>query len=405
MNGDGRHDVSRRDFLWRTTSGAAAIGIGALGADAIARAAKSAATQPAVPKPILPYGKLGRTNYPVTLVSFGAILLKENVGSRVLQLAIDRGINLVHTSASYGRGGSIAACGELFKAAPAYRDKVFLCLKSYSPEKESEVDDMLRKLGTDRADVVLTELHSPDARKIDAIRKQQDNLKRKGKVRHTGFVCHGGMNEVIELVLDKHSEHFDVALLAMRVLPDLTGGENKADEAGRRFLKNLKAMRKAGIGILSMKSGARKAVTTGASVYKAHIKAYLEAGIDSMLTSLDTLDQVDLVTKLELKSTDLTPDERRAAADLYQAESGVCRMCAECRKACPRGLPVNDLMRFRMYSEHYGWHEHARAEYAASGVDFQAAARLCGDCTRCTEVCPIKLAHPRTIRETADLLG
>lgn len=400
----GRHDeVSRRDFLWRTTSGAAALGVGALASNVWA---EKAASRPAVEKPVLPYGKLGRTGYPVTLASFGAILLKGSVGSRVLQLGIDRGINLVHTSASYGGGASVAAFGELFKAAPAYRDKIFLCVKSYTPEKESEIDDMLRTMGIDRVDAVLTELHSPDPKRIEAIQKQQDSLKKKGKSRHAGFVCHGDMNDVIELVLDKHAQYFDVALLAMKLVPNMGNPEKAAaDEAGERFMRNLKAMRKAGIGILSMKSGARKAVTQGEKVYLPHLKAYLEAGADSVLTSMDTLDQVDMVTKLDLKDPHLSPDDRKAAAEFHDSEAGTCRMCAECKKVCPQGLPVNDLMRFRMYHQEYGWVDHARAEYASLGVDFRQAARNCGDCSACADVCPVKLASPQAVQGVASLLS
>jgi predicted aldo/keto reductase-like oxidoreductase len=401
MSGERQDEVSRRDFLLRTTSGAAALGVGAMVPAGWAAPAQS---RPAVSKPVLPHGKLGRTGYPATLVSFGGILLKGTVGTRVLQLAIDSGVNLVHTSDTYGRGASLAACGDLFKPAPAYRDKIFLCLKSCTPEKESEIDDMLRALGTDRADAVLTELHSPDPKRIEAIQKQQDALEKKGKVRHTGFVCHGDMNEVLELVLDKHAAYFDIALLAMKLVPNM-GNDAKPDEAGQRFLKNVKAMRTAGIGVLSMKSGAKKAVTEGAKVFGPHIKAYLEAGADAMLTSMDTLDQVDMVSRLDLTNPHLTPDERRAAAEFHRADAAGCRMCAECKKVCPRGLPVNDLLRFRMYHDDYGWPEHARAEYAALGVDFRRAVLSCGDCTACTDVCPVNLAGPQTIRKVAETLG
>jgi predicted aldo/keto reductase-like oxidoreductase len=401
----GRHDeVSRRDFLLRTTSGAAAaLGAGAWAAHAWAQDAQ---TQPAGDKPLLPHGKLGRTGHPVTLVSLGGILLTGSVGTRVLQLAIDRGVNLLHTSASYGRGASVAACGELFKAAPAYRDKVFLCLKSFTPEKESEIDDMLRTLHVEHADAALTELHNADPRRVDAIRKQQDSLKKKGKVRHTGFVCHGEISKVLDLVLDKHADYFDVALLAMRLVPNMReDGPADADADGKRFLDQVKAMRKAGVGILSMKSGAKKAVTQGQDVYQPHVKAYLEAGADSILTSMDTLDAVDMATRLKIDSPHLTPGERRAAADFHDALAGTCRMCSKCRNICPQGLPVNDLMRFRMYDQDYGMHEHARTEYASLGVDFKAAAASCGACTACAQACPVKLAGPDMIRQTAAALA
>lgn len=397
-------ELSRRGFLKTTTAGAMGASLGALSTTVWAEST-TPQSQPAGKKPALPHGKLGRTNHPVTLVSLGAILLRGSVGTRVLRLAIDRGVNLVHTSASYGGGASVAACGELFKTSKAYRDKIFLCLKSFTPEREAEIDDMFTKLHIDHADAVLTELHAADPRRIDAIRKQQDSLKKKGKVKHTGFVCHGDMNGVLELIVEKHAKDFDVALLATRMVPDLTVGGKTSDEQGQRFLKSLQAMRKAGIGILSMKSGARKAAVRGADAFLPHVKAYLQAGADAILTSMDTLEQVEMATKLDLSSPHLSPEEHRAAAAFQNEMAGACRMCAACAKACPRGLPVNDLMRFRMYHAEYGWHAHARAEYAACGIDFRAAVADCGNCTACADACPVKLASRAMIDRVAGMLA
>ncbi len=91
--------------------------------------------------------------------------------------------------------------------------------------------------------------------------------------------------------------------------------------------------------------------------------------------------------------------------DFDQSRAGACLMCADCRKACPRGLPVNDLMRIRMYCEEYGWPEHARSEFALLGKDVAALASGCGDCTRCAEVCPVRLASAESVRRVASLMA
>lgn len=391
------HHITRREFLRNTACGAAATGISTLAVGAFgAEKSPEKAT-----KPLLPHGVLGRTKYPVTRVSFGAIRISEKQGTRILKAAIDRGINLVHTSQSYVNGRSIVAVGDLFKADKAYRDKVFLCLKSYTPEKEAEVDEMLTILGTDHVDGLFTELHKPDPRRLEAIQKQQDGLKKKGKLRHTGFVCHGDMTGVMEMVLEKAPKYFDATLLSLAPVGGGRGRQRGPEQKSDAFLRNLQAMRKNGVGILSMKSGAQSAVEKGVSVFQPHVKALLEAGADSVLTSINSLEQVETVKALDLKDIRPSAAEKHAAAEFFDGRSGACMMCAECARACPNGVPVNDLMRIRMYHEEYGWPDHARSEFRALGGDLAALTARCGDCTACAAACPVKLASAQNVQRIA----
>jgi len=399
MGGSRSSQVTRRAFLQVSGCGAVAAGVGAFNP---ATTGPSPQTQPGAAKSLLPTGVLGRTKHPVTLLSFGAIQLRERLGTRVLKLGIDRGLNLVHTSETYGGGASIRVVADLFKMDKRYRDKVFLCVKGRTPPKEAEIDGMLKILGTDHVDVVLTTLHTPQPGRLEDIQARQDKLKKKGKVRYKGFVSHTDMNGAIELVLEKAPDYFDVALIAMRMLP--VPGNTEPDvggEAGERFLKNLKALRAKKVGILSMKSGAQGALRKGVAFFQAHAKAVLQAGADSVLTSFNTFEQIDMLKELDLKSPHLTPAEQKAAAELRRDQAHACLMCGACNKVCPQGLPVSDLMRCRMYHEEYGWYEHARAEYAALGVDWQRATKSCADCLACTGVCPIGLAGPQTIAQIA----
>ncbi len=392
--------LSRRAFLRTTTCTAAAAGIGAI----VQRARGATTTQPA--RPLLPHGVLGRTKFPVTLVSFGAIKLRDHDHTRVLKLAIDKGVNLLHTSDSYGGGKSIAAVANLFKADKTYRDKVFLCLKGLTRQKEAELDKMLATLGTDHVDSWLCELQTPDAGRLETVQALLDAMKKKGKVRHPGFVCHVDMNGSIEMVVEKAPTFFDVALIAMTMAP--VPGDRDKDRTGpqsERFVKNLKALREKGVGILSMKSGAAKAVQKGSEVYLPHAKAILQAGADSILTSMDAFEQVEMIAQLDIKSPHLTEKDRQAAIDFKQQRAGACLMCGECTGACPLGLPVADLMRFRMYTQEYGLADQARLEYTALGPGVHNAIANCGLCEVCSGVCPVGLASSATVRETAAMLA
>lgn len=387
--------LSRRQFLHTT--------VGVVGAGVAGRSLWAAETTPR--KPLLPAGVLGRTRYPATLVSFGAILISERQGTRVLKAAIDAGINLVHTSATYVRGRSIAAIGELFKADRTYREKVLLCLKSFTPDKDAELDGMLATLGTDHTDVLLSTMDEPNPTRLETIQKAQERLRKAGKIRYTGFVCHGDMNGVCEMVLDKAPKFFDAALLSTIMVPAPAGKAQKATAKSEQFIRNLRALRQNGVGVLSMKSGAREALTRGPQVFQAHVKAILEAGADTVLTSISTVDQVEMVRKLDLRSPASSPAERQTAAEFHESRAGACLMCGDCRKACPRGVPVNDLMRIRMYRDEYGWLDHARDEFALLGPHVRDLVAGCGDCTACARACPVGLAGAGAVRRIVEAVA
>ena len=393
-------DLSRRRFLQTTACGVVAAGTGRLSVLA------QGTVTPKYPKPLLPAGVFGRTGYPVTLVSFGSIRIAERLGTRILKMAIDRGVNLVHTSINYGNGKAIHAVGDLLKNEKSYRDKIFLCLKSFNPEKlDKEIDEMFKILGTDHAEVVMTELHDPEPARLEAIQKQQDLLKKKGKVRYTGFVCHVDMNGVMEMVLDKAPGYFDTALLSTALLSAASQpAESESARKRERFLKNLKAFREKGVGVLSMKSGAQSAIKEGPTVFGSHVMALLEAGVDSVLSTLNAIDQVDMISKLPLKSPHSQPGDQQAAANGLR-RTGACLMCGDCTKACPQGLPVSDLMRFRMYHDEYGWPDHARAEYASMGLNWLRLSESCVDCSACNRACSVGLAGSEAVRRISRILA
>jgi predicted aldo/keto reductase-like oxidoreductase len=406
MSTERKNGLTRREVIRTATCTAAAVGLTALTSSAIA---KEEAAAPR--KPILPYGTLGRCRYPVTRVSFGAILLSERNHIRILKAAIDAGVNLVHTSNSYVHGKSVLAVGELFKAAPEYRDNVLLCLKSYTPDKETELTDMLEKLHTDHADVLLSTVDAADPARLETIQKCQDALKKKGLIRHTGFVCHKDMNGIIEMVLEKAPDYFDATLLSCAMVPAAGSDKTALDEMGKRFIANVKKLKANGVGILSMKSGAHAAVRKSGPVFQAHVKDILAAGADTVLTSLDTFEQVDIVKALKLESPASSPAEQKAAAWFRGQRSAACLMCASCAKACPAGIPVNDLMRVRMYHDEYGWTDHARAEFrllatsTGEAIDPHKLAATCESCTRCSEACPKAHASAAQVQRIASLLA
>src|SRR5262249_60250582 len=50
--------------------------------------------------------------------------------------------------------------------------------------------------------------------------------------------------------------------------------------------------------------------------------------------------------------------DRQIAGDYCQPH------CGQCLDSCPHDLPINDVLRYRMYAKDYGWAEEGRAAYA-----------------------------------------
>jgi predicted aldo/keto reductase-like oxidoreductase len=96
----------------------------------------------------------------------------------------------------------------------------------------------------------------------------------------------------------------------------------------------------------------------------------------------------DLDTFASLSGTKLSaPEEEKLVAYAQTYGQLYCRhACGQCEADCPRGVPVNAIMRFRHYFSAQGREKHAMAEYAGLGM---SRADLCAGCDGyCQKACP-----------------
>jgi len=381
-------DVSRRKFLQVTVSGAAMLGAWPQRLAAAEAQAGAATTQPAM-------NVLGKTGLSVSRVSYGGGQLKPGAGTEMLKRAIDLGINAVHTHTGYGRGKSVAAIAALFEDRPEYRDKVILCLKDTNPGKEASVDVALKRLGTDRVDVLVPTIHKPEPERLETIVAFNEQMIKKGKARFGAFTTHDHINEVLELILEQAPDAFDATLLSLSMV-NAPGANKGADDERKRFAANLEALREHKVGVVSMKSGARNAVEKGKDAFEAHCKAVIAGGADTVLTSFTNFAQLETIDKLDLSTLAMTPEQRALAA----ACTGACLMCGRCANACPAGVPVSDLMRIASYPDQAGWREFAADEFAELRVSPDKIAAACAGCTVCRGACPARYADADAVRRT-----
>ena len=64
--------------------------------------------------------------------------------------------------------------------------------------------------------------------------------------------------------------------------------------------------------------------------------------------------------------------------------------CGECLDSCPAGVPIDDVLRYRMYAESYGQERDAMRAYAK--VDPAQTAENCATCPApCEPACPFEI--------------
>lgn len=150
------------------------------------------------------YTRLGRTGVEVSRLCLGCMNLRcaaelDN-SCRIIDRALDGGINIFDTSNSYGRGASEQAVGEALKRNNRRQD-MCLATKVHGRMKEGdhqpnrfgnnrrmiieECHHSLRRLQTDYID--LYQIHRPQSSvPIDETLRALDDLIRQGKVRYVG---------------------------------------------------------------------------------------------------------------------------------------------------------------------------------------------------------------------------
>ncbi|MCX6551466.1 MAG: aldo/keto reductase [Acidobacteria bacterium] len=392
--------VSRREFL-RTTA-ALTAGTTASGGMLAACGQQGALASPAPGTPRVRRMKpLGKTGWRVGDISAGS-------GQRdpaLVNHLFECGLNLIDTGAQYAGHEEVIG-----KVLPKWRDRVFILDKWDPPLVTATVtkaallealDVSLKKLNTTYIDCMM--IHSIGHPRYGGLERIQnpaiyeawDEAKRRGMVKFTGASSHGvRMIEELEWGIDNN--RFDVILVGANFLT-------------RGIEPTLKKARAKGVGTIAMKTmtiyksdlNVRSLQNEQTNARQAVLKWVLASDLfDTLVVSMRNYDQV--AEYLAVSGTTRLTAQDRHYLELVKAEVGsrYCRPgCRACFDACPRGVPVADILRYGMYFEHYGDQKFAMQRYAAIPVAHRPS-RCAGCSAPCEEACPYGLRVRARLDET-----
>jgi len=335
------------------------------------------------------YRRLGRTNAMVSDISLGSGRIRD---VEIARLALDRGVTYFDTAPDYAATGSEKILGEAMKGR---RDKVFLATKfcvadghlpneTPVPKIIEAVEASLSRLQTDHVDLI--HVHSCDrVERLMApnIHEAFDRLKEQGKARFLGVSTHTpNLEEVANAAID--SGRFDVMMLAYHfgMWPS--------------FAHILEKAKQHDVGIVAMKTlkGAKHENLAG---FRDEASAYSQAAFRWVLSNPNVSCLV--ISFYDLKHVDeylYASGQSPRDADLAMlgrydelVSGDYCQPhCGLCLGSCPETLPINDVLRYRMYFEDYGQEKEGMRLYAA----LDRKADRCLACPApCEPTCPVEI--------------
>ncbi|MFO0974550.1 MAG: aldo/keto reductase [Phycisphaerae bacterium] len=385
-----RSPVSRRAFL------------GAAAAAAVLPRAGFADAPPAA----MPTRKLGKTGLDVPILEVGGTY---RFTKRYVERALALGCNFFDTAASYVNGWSERNLGQALADLGARR-KAIIVTKGHPDRPESlaaAVDASLERLRSDAIDIFYVHnLRDPAVLTDRAWRDAVAALKRRGKIRHFGFSCH---NENLVALLRQAATAgtADVCMFKYNFRSFDDAELNRAIDAAAAAHVGLIAMKTQGSAI-SFSERVNPFLAQGVSKHQAVLKAVWKddriASAVSCMPSIQVLEHNAAAAGEKLSAIEDRLLRRLATATRRDYCPGGCGGCRrECESAGGSTLAIADTLRYLMYRQSYGQRAIARAKFHALPI---AAREWTADQLRgATAACPRGLPVGELLRRSAELLA
>ena len=415
LKGNKKKGLSRREFLEYSS----AVVIGA----ALAKPSFGKSNDPHVkPETGMKYCRLGRTNLMISVIGLGHASgsLSRQLGpflfdkwlmerGEVVNKLLDLGGNFTSTSTSYHNTVEL-----LGKALKNRRDEVYYAIgTSGSGERmRAKFEKALKDLQTDVIDLVFSH-GTGDEAAFETMHK----LKDEGKIRFVGMSCHDP--RLHEWAIK--NDYLDWLHIPYNRLGMIKQGS--ADIPGVERVIKLAKEKDVGVIVIKPMTGnfipywakqtsepeiqeiMKKLRDYGPqNLYQAMIKWIIQnPDVTACAVGMDTVQQViedaEAVTSFEITA------QQEELLELYAgvADKDYCRLCTTCVPHCPKGIPVPDILRFRMYYNNYGWGDYAKNLYKEL-PDYQKVTQ-CDDCGMCESHCQHQLKIMEKLQEAHSILA
>lgn len=299
--------VNRRTFLKKglaTIAGTGLVASGGLWSQTMAWALDPA-NQP------MPKRPLGKTGFDVGLFSLGGLSTLSQAGRKddalkIINRALDLGVNYIDTAHRYGGGISEEYIGEVMKYR---RNEVFLATKSHDLTYDGTmrlVEESLNRLQTDFIDLyqhhfVNRSDQVQQLRRPGSARTAFEELKEQGVIGHIGITGHS--SRVLAEALEDYP--YECALITLNVIRSEMDDPNHID----RFFDI--ATRKE-VGVIAMKVMGRGAIVGQGFTAKELLTYSLSYPASTAIVGISIMDHLEENVENALAFTQMNRQEMEA---------------------------------------------------------------------------------------------
>ena len=338
---------------------------------------------------------------------------------RMVDVAMERGINYYDTAWGYHSGSSEIAIGRSLGRYPRERWHLATKFPGYDLSNMNQVktifERQLEKCGVDYFDFYL--FHNVCEMNIEAYLDPKYGIfdylteqKRSGRIRHLGFSAHGS-REVIERFLKAYGKGMEFCQLQMNYLDwSFQDVKNKAALLAEYQIPIwvMEPLRGGKLASLAEEDAAKLKALRPDETIPAWAFRFLQSipGVTVTLSGMSNMQQLEENLSTFEAEHPLNQQEMETllgiADSMVQKTSVPCTACRYCTSHCPQSLDIPMLL--ELYNEHCFTGGGFIAPMALMAVPEEKHPAACIGCRGCEAVCPQQIRISEALADFAQKL-
>ncbi len=338
---------------------------------------------------------------------------------RMVDVAMERGINYYDTAWGYHSGSSEIAIGRSLGRYPRERWHLATKFPGYDLSNMNQVktvfERQLEKCGVDYFDFYL--FHNVCEMNIEAYLDPKYGIfdylteqKRSGRIRHLGFSAHGS-REVIERFLEAYGKGMEFCQLQMNYLDwSFQDVKNKAALLAEYQIPIwvMEPLRGGKLASLAEEDAAKLKALRPDETIPAWAFRFLQSipGVAVTLSGMSNMQQLEENLSTFEAEHPLNQQEMETllgiADSMVQKTSVPCTACRYCTSHCPQSLDIPMLL--ELYNEHCFTGGGFIAPMALMAVPEEKHPAACIGCRSCEAVCPQQIRISEALADFAQKL-